>query len=95
MGERFDSIRSGLEDALAYTGGDTSRGRVWLRYSPAQIRAIRESLGFTQLEFATKLHVAIGTIRNWEQGLRVPNASALVLLRICEREPEAVLRAIA
>ena len=33
-------------------------------------------------------------MRNWEQGRRVPEGPARVLLRVIERGPEAVRRAI-
>jgi putative transcriptional regulator len=35
--------------------------------------------------------VSVATLRNWEQGRRRPEGSARVLLRIVERNPEAVL----
>ncbi len=95
MGERFESIKAGLEDAIAYASGDKDHGRPWVHYSSDDIRRIREKLGFSQAEFAAKLHIALGTVRNWEQGLRTPSSAALVLLRVCDKEPRAVLRAIA
>ena len=33
--------------------------------------------------------------REWEQGQRQPGGAALTLLRIMEKEPEAVMRALA
>lgn len=38
-----------------------------------KIRFIRESLGLTQKELATKLGVAFATVNRWEQGLTVPH----------------------
>jgi len=39
--------------------------------------------------------VEVGTLRNWEQRRRTPTGSAQVLLRAIERDPRALLRAIA
>jgi len=37
----------------------------------------------------------LGTLRDWEQGRKQPDAPARALLRIIEREPEAARRALA
>lgn len=42
-----------------------------------KIRAIRERLGLTQEELATKLGVAFATVNRWEQGLTTPQPSAV------------------
>ena len=51
-------------------------------------------LGLSQTEFAAWFGLSPGTLRNWEQGRRVPEGPARVLLRVIERDPEAVRRAI-
>ena len=61
---------------------------------PADIAATRRRLGLSQTEFAAWFGISPGTLRNWEQGRRVPEGPARVLLRVIEREPEAVRRAI-
>lgn len=43
---------------------------------------------------AVYLGVKAKTLQNWEQGLRKPTASAQTLLRVLEKEPEAVIRAL-
>ena len=64
---------------------------------PAEIdvRVIRQRLGLTQAEFASRYGFALTALRDWEQGRRRPERSARVLLRAIEREPEAVERALA
>jgi putative transcriptional regulator len=57
-------------------------------------KAIRDGLGLTQKEFARQFQIAVGTLRDWEQGLHVPDTTATAYLRVIEREPEAVLRAL-
>ncbi len=57
-------------------------------------RAIRDRLGLTQKEFARQFQIAVGTLRDWEQGLHVPDSTATAFLRVIERDPAAVLRAL-
>lgn len=58
------------------------------------VKRIRRSSGLSQVQFARLIHVELGTLRNWEQGRRVPTGPAQVLLRAIEKNPRAVLRAI-
>jgi putative transcriptional regulator len=91
----YESILGGLEDALAYAKGNKSRGKLRkVRVPAADVRAIREKLGLTQLEFAMAFGVSPGTVQNWEQGRRQPEGPARVLLRVIERNPKAVLGAV-
>ena len=59
------------------------------------VAGIRERLGLTQDEFAQAFNIPIGTLRDWEQRRKRPDAPARALLRVIEREPEAVRRALA
>ena len=61
---------------------------------PVDIAATRRRLGLSQSEFAAWFGISPGTLRNWEQGRRVPEGPARVLLRVIEREPDAVRRAL-
>jgi hypothetical protein len=46
-------------------------------------------------DLAARFRIPLGTVRDWEQGRREPDAAALAYLRVTEREPEAVERALA
>lgn len=48
----------------------------------------------SQSDMATFLNVSKRTLENWEQGRRGPTGPAQTLLRIMEREPNAVRRAL-
>ena len=61
---------------------------------PNDIAATRRRLGLSQTEFAAWFGISPGTLRNWEQGRRVPEGPARVLLRVIESDPDAVRRAI-
>jgi putative transcriptional regulator len=58
------------------------------------VKALRERLGLTQNQFSGMIGVSIKTLQNWEQGRREPEGPAKALLRVVEREPQAVLSAL-
>ena len=60
-------------------------------FEPLQVKRIRDSYGLTQEKFATLLGISVGTLRNWEQGRRKPEGPALILLKVAEKHPEAIL----
>ena len=93
--EAFDTIAAGLLDAIAFAQGDTSRGKAHLIEVPAiDVAALRKKLGLSQARFAAAFGVSPGTVKNWEQGRRHPEGPAKVLLRVIDKEPEAVRRAL-
>jgi putative transcriptional regulator len=63
--------------------------------TPVDVRRLRHRLGMSQSTFAAKFGVELRTLQNWEQGQRSPEGPARVLLQVIERDPEAVLRALA
>jgi putative transcriptional regulator len=69
MTKAFESIKQGLQEAIAHSLGKAVAVRT---HRPAEIdvAALRRSLGFTQMEFAAKFSISIGTLRHWERGDR-------------------------
>ena len=59
------------------------------------VRDLRRRARLTQLEFAARLGVPVETIRNWEQGKRVPRGPARALLAVIAHAPETVFSALA
>lgn len=57
-------------------------------------KAIRKKLDLTQDEMAAVLGTSPSGYKKWEQGARQPSGAARTLLRVMDREPEAVLRAL-
>jgi putative transcriptional regulator len=57
-------------------------------------KTIRKRLRLTQEQFALQFQVPLGTLRDWEQGAKQPEAAARTLLRVIERNPSAVLEAL-
>ena len=65
--------------------------------SPAtvpEVRDLRRRARLTQIEFAARLGVPVETIRNWEQGKRMPRGPARALLAVIAHAPETVFAAL-
>jgi putative transcriptional regulator len=92
----FEAIKAGLEDALAYSEGDTSRGTTIKVSIPdaVDVAAIRKKLKLSQNKFAARFGFSASVVKDWEQGRRVPDRSARILLKVIEKHPEAVEDAI-
>ena len=85
----FDEIREGLE---AYRDQPAKLSRHEL--STPDVKSIREQFGLSQSQMAAFLNVSKRTLENWEQRRRDPTGPARTLLRIMEKEPLAVMRAL-
>jgi putative transcriptional regulator len=59
-----------------------------------QAKIIRRALKMSQEEFAAQFHIAIGTLRDWEQNRAEPDGAAKAYLKVIAREPDAVRRAL-
>ena len=92
----FDKIKAGLDSAKAYLDG-TADKRKYRVHVPENIdvRKIRTRLGLSQEAFAKTYGFAVSAVRDWEQGRRRPERSARILLKIVDKEPDAVTRALA
>ena len=66
----------------------------YVRVGP-NVRVLRERLGLSQEAFASRFHLSLRTVQDWEQQRRVPEGPARVLLQVIERDPQAVERALA
>jgi putative transcriptional regulator len=59
-----------------------------------RVRVIRRALGLSQEEFASRFHIPLGTLRDWEQGRKDPDTAARAYLRVIGRNPAAVMEAL-
>ena len=57
------------------------------------VRDLRQRAHLTQTEFAARLGVPVDTIRNWEQGKRMPRGPARALLAVIAHAPDTVFAA--
>jgi putative transcriptional regulator len=95
MSEVGEGVLRGLEQALAFIEGTADESQYVVHIPPEiDIKAIRGRLGMTQQEFANRFDFNINTLRHWEQGRRVPDGTARAYLRVIDREPEAVQKAL-
>jgi putative transcriptional regulator len=92
-----DDIIAGLEEAILHARGAAPAALRLHQIEATDIdpRAIRKKLRLTQEQMASFLGTSTSGYRKWEQGNRAPNGAARTLLKVMEREPEAVLRALA
>jgi len=59
------------------------------------VKAIREKLHVSQKEFASYFGVSVRTIQEWEQHRRTPTTIARNFLKVIDKAPKAVLKALA
>jgi len=90
-----DELLASLGEAVAYINGGAADVRVTEIDVPAvDARRVPKQLGLAQARMALLLGTSVSGYRKWEQGERQPSGAARALLRIMEREPEAVARAL-
>lgn len=91
--EDFQELCESIRQAGEIRRGERKPSRVHKIDDP-EPKAIRERLGLSQSRFAAIIGVSVRTLQNWEQGRREPEGPAKALLRVVDREPEAVLQAL-
>ncbi len=86
-----NDLMQSLGEALAHVKG---KGPA-LVHAPVDPRMIRTQAGLTQAQMAPIMGMSVSGYRKWEQGKRAVSGPAETLLRLIEKEPEAVKRALA
>ena len=87
-------ILTGARQALAFARGELTEGFVVHAPETVNVKALRRRLGMSQAQFAATFGLELDAIRNWEQGRRRPEGAARAYLKVIEREPDAVRRAL-
>jgi putative transcriptional regulator len=95
--ERFDSMSGARRHAAALSDPD-ARSLLpddfkRMKRTP-QVKIIRRALGLSQEEFSARFHIPLGTLRDWEQGRKAPDAAARAYLVVIGRNPQAVREAL-
>jgi putative transcriptional regulator len=88
--ELFTELVASVREGGAILHGNQPASRSFI-IQPPEIKEIRDGFGLTQAQFAALLGISVRTLRNWEQGRRVPEGPARVLLQVAAKHPEAVL----
>lgn len=91
--EDFKLLCESIQQAGEIRRGKREPSRIYKVEDPDP-KAIRERLGLSQSRFAAIIGVSVRTLQNWEQGRREPEGPARALLRVVDREPQAVLSAL-
>jgi putative transcriptional regulator len=91
--ELFAELVASVKEGGQILRGEREAARSF-PFGRIDIKGIRQDYKLTQEQFAAMLGVSVRTLQNWEQGRRVPEGPAMVLLRVAEKHPEAVLDAI-
>lgn len=88
-GKLFNELIESIRDGGAVLRGEKEPSRSFVIETP-DVRHIREGFQLSQAEFAALLGISLRTLQNWEQGRRVPQGAARVLLQVAAKHPEAV-----
>lgn len=86
-----DIARHAKEDESRTSARDLARLRP---VRPIDVAAIRARTGLSQDRFARAFQISPHTLRNWEQGRRLPEGPARALLMAIDRDPKTVMRVL-
>jgi len=85
-----EDLLHSLNEALAHAKGEGPA----VVHAPVTPREIREQAKLTQAQMAPLMGMSLSGYRKWEQGTRRVSGPAATLLRVIQKEPEAVKRAL-
>lgn len=94
---RFDAMTPEQRHAAAVADPDARpmTAAEWKRMPRVpQVKIIRRALKLSQEEFSDRFCIPLGTLRDWEQGRKEPDAAAKAYLRVIAREPDVVMKAL-
>lgn len=86
-----DDLLQAMGEAVAHAKGEGPA----LVHAPVDPREIRTRAKLTQAQMAPLMGMSLSGYRKWEQGQRRVSGPAAALLRVIEKEPGAVQRALA
>jgi putative transcriptional regulator len=90
----FDELYASIKEMDEIASGKRKPSRTFA-VQATSIKELRKRIGLSQPKFAVLLRIDVGTLRNWEQGIRQPTGPAKALLTAIARDPEHVLKALA
>lgn len=84
-----------LQQAAAHAEGRRSKTVRVTKVEIPDVKAIRRSLRMSQHRFSAAYRIPLPTLKNWEQGRRVPDAPAMAYLLAIKRRPKEIMEAVA
>ncbi len=89
-------VEDALGEVLAHVRGEVDLPcRIVDDPSAERILALRKRMKLSRQKFADRFGLDARAVQDWEQGRRLPDRAARVLLTVIERDPKAVERALA
>ena len=85
-----DDLIQAMTEALAHAKGEGPA----VVHAPIVPQEVREQARLTQAQVAPLMGMSRSGYRKWEQGQRRVSGPAATLLRMIEKEPDAVRRAL-
>ncbi len=85
-----DDLIQAMTEALAHAKCEGTA----IIHAPMAPREVREHAKLTQAQMAPLMGMSVSGYRKWEQGQRRVSGPAATLLRMIEKEPDAVRRAL-
>ena len=86
-------MRTAIKEMRNYLDGKPDSARV-TQVAVPNVRAIREGLKLTQVDFAKTFQIPVTTLREWEYGRRLPDMAAAAYLKVIAKNPKAVTKAL-
>jgi putative transcriptional regulator len=90
----FELLMESVKEAGAILRKEKKPARTFV-FTPPDIKAIRRNANATQSEFAAMIGVSVATLRNWEQGRRIPEGPALALFKVASANPQYIKQVLA
>ncbi|MCI0550597.1 MAG: helix-turn-helix domain-containing protein [Anaerolineae bacterium] len=87
--ELFNELVTSVREGGKILRGKAKPSRKFVVETP-NVKRIRSNYKLSQTEFAALMGISVKTLRNWEQGRRVPEGAARVLLQVAAKHPEAI-----
>ena len=88
-------VEKALEEVIAHVRGEKPLPcRIVDDPAAEHIVAVRKRMKLSRRKFADRFGLDARAVQDWEQGRRVPDRAARVLLTVIDRDPEAVVRAL-
>lgn len=88
-------VEAALNEVLAHVRGEVELPcRIIDDPTAERVLALRKRLRLSRQKFAERFGLDVRAVQDWEQGRRVPNRAARVLLTVINHDPDTVIRAL-
>jgi len=95
VGKFAKELIESMQQAAKHAADKRVRGLRLSKVEVPDVKAIRLSLRMSQHHFAAAYRIPLPTLKNWEQGRRMPDAPATAYLLAIKRRPKEIMEAVA